>query len=143
MFSRLKTRTSKFLKKAWHSLTHSRPLTDTQRPAPDVAQLAEEDLKLESLTREFSRELLAQLLLELPAHRARMAQAYQAGNYRGLDEEVHQVLGAVVYCEADELEACLRELRLALQTENPHSIDSCLMRTLEVIDTTLRGSGFR
>jgi HPt (histidine-containing phosphotransfer) domain-containing protein len=143
MFRMLKSRVSGFLKRAWHALLRPDTAADYRLPGLELRELPEEDLKLEPLAREFSRELFAQLLLELPVHRKRMAQAHVEGNYRRLRDSVHQILGAAVYCDAHELETCLRELRLALKTEDPHTIDVYFMRAMNVIDTTLHASGYR
>jgi HPt (histidine-containing phosphotransfer) domain-containing protein len=146
VFTRLKTRLTELLKKAGHILT--RPDTVAGAPAssldePELPALPEDDLELESLAREFSRELFAQLLMELPEYRTRMAQAHADGNYRRLRDSVHQILGAAAYCDAYELETSLRELRLALKTEDPHSVDVYFIRAMDVIDTTLHNSGYR
>jgi HPt (histidine-containing phosphotransfer) domain-containing protein len=144
MFTRLKSRMTGFLKKAWHGLLQPDTAAHPQMTGLDVPELPilpEDDLRLESLAREFSRELFAQLLLELPDHRSRMAQAHADDNYRRLRDSVHQILGAAAYCEAYELETCLRELRLALKTEDPHTIDVYFIRTMDIIDTTLHASG--
>ncbi len=145
MFARLKSRMTGFLKKAWHALLQPDTAATPQMTGPDVPELPilpEDALKLDSLAREFSRELFAQLLLELPEHRSRMAQAHADDNYRRLRDSVHQILGAAAYCEAYELETCLRELRLALKTEDPHTIDVYFIRTIDIIDTTLHASGY-
>lgn len=102
-----------------------------------------DDLQLDSLSSNFSRELFAQLLLELPEHRNRMLQAHAAGNYDSLRDCVHQVLGAAVYCESDELETSLRELRLALKMEDPDTIDACVRQAMQTIDSTLQACGRR
>lgn len=143
MFTRLKSRIAGFLQRAWHALLQTDAATESRIAGPDLPQLPQDDLKLDSLAREFSRELFAQLLLELPEYRKRMAQAHADGNYRSLRDSVHQILGAAAYCEADELESCLRELRLALKTEDPHTIDAHFMHTMDIIDTTLHASGYR
>jgi HPt (histidine-containing phosphotransfer) domain-containing protein len=143
MFTMLKSLISGFLKRAWHALLRPDTAAGSPVAGPDLPELPKEDLKLESLARDFSRELFAQLLLELPAFRKRMAQAHVEGNYRCMRDSVHQILGAAAYCEAHELETSLRELRLALKTEDPHTIDVYFMRALDTIDSTLHASGFR
>ncbi len=110
---------------------------------PELPVLPEDDLELDMLARDFSRELFAQLLLELPDQRDRMAQAHASGNIPGLRECVHQLLGAAAYCEAYELESCLRELRLALKTADPHTIDVYFRRAINIIDNTLHTCGYR
>lgn len=146
MFTRLKNRLTGLLKKAGYLFTRPGTVTGAQTGSPELAELPllpEDDLQLDSLTREFSRELFAQLLLELPEYRARMAQAYADSNYRSLRDSVHQILGAAAYCDACELETCLRELRLALKTEDPHTVDTYFIRTMDIIDSTLHASGYR
>jgi len=146
MFTRLKTRMIGFLKKAGHALIRPDTAPAPQMSGldlPELPALPEDDLKLESLTREFSRELFAQLLLELPEYRRCMAQAHADDDYRRLRDSVHQILGAAAYCDAYELETCLRELRLALKTEDPHTVDVYFIRTMDIIDITLHNSGYR
>ena len=53
---------------------------------------------------------------------------------------MHKLLGAVVYCNAPELEEALRELRLALKTEDQHTIDVYHERAINALDSTLRYS---
>ena len=92
---------------------------------------------------DFSSEMFVQLLLELPAHRREIAESWQAGDLQRLRSCVHRLLGAVVYCDAPELEEALRELRRALHTGDATGIALQHARTLEVIDTTLSCSGCR
>ncbi|MGD2112302.1 MAG: hypothetical protein PVI50_02870 [Gammaproteobacteria bacterium] len=100
-----------------------------------------EDLQIDALAREFPRELFARLLLELPEHRERMAASFAAGDYRRLRDSVHQILGAAAYCQAAALEHGLRELRLALVTENSKTIAHGYHHAMQAIDDTLRLSG--
>lgn len=146
MFTRLKSRFGTCLQKAWRAWFRADPAAAPQKSGtnlPELPALPEDDLKLDSLAREFSRELFAQLLLELPEYRKRLVQAHAEDNYRSLADSVHQILGAAAYCEADELETCLRELRLALKTEDTYTIDTYFMRAMDVIDSTLHASGYR
>jgi HPt (histidine-containing phosphotransfer) domain-containing protein len=92
---------------------------------------------------DFSSEMFVQLLLELPAHRRDIAESLQAGDLQRLRNCVHRLLGAVVYCDAPELEDALRELRRALHTGDAASIALQHARALDVIDTTLSCSGCR
>ncbi len=105
--------------------------------------LPEDDLQLDELCQNFSRELFAQMLIELPAQRKIMADAFAQGNDRRLRDSVHQLLGAAAYCDAPELEAGLRELRLALKTGNHATVEFYYTRAINVIDSTLRFSGYR
>ena len=47
------------------------------------------------------------------------------------------------YRDAPELEDALRELRLAIKTGDQHTIDIYQERAVNVIDSTLRYSGYR
>ena len=114
--------------------------TDTAIRPPD---LPEDDLHLDELCENFSRELFAQMLIELPAHRQNLADAFTQGNDRRLRDSVHQLLGAAAYCDAPELETCLRELRLALKTDNRDMVHFYYKRVINEIDNTLRFSGYR
>ena len=89
----------------------------------------------------FADSLYGELLLELPMHRRRLFHAHQTGDTESLRKSAHQLLGAVVYCDAPELEQALRELRLAIKTGEQHSIDIYHDRAISEIDSTLRYSG--
>ena len=115
---------------------------DSMTPA-DLPELPEDDLQLAAMDRRFSRELFARLLTELPKHRQAMAGAHADGDDRRLRECVHQLLGAVAYCDAPELETGLRELRLALRTGERETIQLYYERAINVIDGELRMSGYR
>jgi HPt (histidine-containing phosphotransfer) domain-containing protein len=91
----------------------------------------------------FRSEMFVQLLLELPAHRRDIADAWQAGDVQRLRSCVHRLLGATVYCDAPQLEAALRELRSALHSEDAAGIALQHAHALDVIDTTLNCSGCR
>ena len=90
----------------------------------------------------FSSELFAELLIELPEHQGKFMDAYQSGDLCGLKNHAHKLLGAVVYCDAPELEAALRALQQALAT-NPDTIDPCYTRLINTINNTLSYSGYR
>jgi len=109
----------------------------------ELPSLPEDDLELNRLGDRFSNEIFAHLLLELPTHRRTMNEAYQTGDYRRLRLSVHQLLGATAYCDAPELDSGLRELRLALQTGDHDTIDLYFIRAINLIDNTLRNSGYR
>lgn len=100
-------------------------------------------LQLDTLSREFQHDLFAQLLIELPATRTSMAESFAAGNHRQLRDSVHQMLGAAAYCQAGELEQELRQLRLALKTDDRDTIEQHFHNTLQVMDSLLHNSGFR
>lgn len=113
-----------------------------QTPAAAPDERADE-LRLDVLSRKFSREVFAQLLVELPAHRRVMHEARTTGNYRRLRDCIHQMLGATAYCDTPELEAGLRELHLALKTGHDPSIERRFRHAVRVIDSTLDSSGYR
>lgn len=102
-----------------------------------------DEQQLDAISRKFSREVFAQLLIELPAQRHVMHEAYAAGNHGRLRNCVHQVLGAAAYCDAPELEDGLRELQLALKTQGPQTIDRHFWHAIRVIDSTLGSCGYR
>lgn len=117
-----------------------------RRPEPDLPDMAPpplppDDLHMESLARAFPREMFAQLLLELPDYRQRMTEAYAAGDYRRLRDSVHQILGAAAYCEAEQLELGLRQLRLALKTGSDTTVAHYFDRAIRALDSTLACSG--
>jgi HPt (histidine-containing phosphotransfer) domain-containing protein len=108
-----------------------------------LPELPEEDLHLSKNAQSFSSDLFAELLLELPAQRRVMKESYARDDYNGLRNSVHQLLGAAAYCDATELEISLRELRLALKTGERETIDLYYSRAINVINSTLRYSGYR
>jgi len=70
-----------------------------------------------------------------------MTESLAAGNYRRLGDSVHQLLGAVAYCGACELEQGLRQLRQALKTGDRSAIEHDFHRAIALIDSTLHNSG--
>ncbi len=125
-----------------HSLRER--FSSTEAPATPVAPpLPEDDLELDERLRSFPGEMFARLLIELPTHRSNIADAYEAGDMGCLRNNVHQLLGGATYCDAPELTTGLRELRLALKTGDPQTIRFYYLRAIDVIDATLRYSGYR
>lgn len=133
------------LRDSWHPpVRRARHRPAAAAAAEDISpQLPPEDLHFETLARAFPRELFAQLLIELPDYRTRMVDTYAAGNYRRLRDSVHQILGAAAYCEAVELAQGLRQLRLALKTDDDRTIEYYYHRAIRAIDNTLHDSGYR
>ena len=123
-------------------IPHPEPDTSGQHAAA-VAGQHEDGLQLNDMNRRFSREMFAQLLVELPAHRHAMSKAFAAGDHRHLCDCVHQLLGAVAYCDAPELEHGLRELQQALKTECADTIEYHFRQAIRVVDSTLDVSGYR
>ena len=101
-----------------------------------------DDLPADSARYAFSSELFAELLTELPEFQQKISQAYQADDLQGLRNDVHQLLGAIVYCDAPELEGALRALHRSLATTHTDSIDACYIRAFNTINSTLTYSGF-
>ena len=102
----------------------------------------DDELLPNSVRHSFSSELFAELLIELPEHRQKISQAYEAGDLQDLRNNVHQLLGAIVYCDAPELEVALRSLHRSLTTTDQDRIDDCYLRALNTINSTLSYSGF-
>ena len=124
----------------------TRALTPVNNPltvAPEVPALPQDTLAPKGRRQSFSGELFAELLSELPVHRRQILRAWEAHDLDTLRSAVHKLLGAVAYCDAPELEEALRELRLAVKTEDQHTIDVYHERALNVLDSTLRYSGYQ
>ena len=126
-----------------------RQLTPTpeqpDRPATNAnitRELPEDELAMNKRQQAFASEMFAELLIELPGYQRKISQAWQTGDRQGLRDQVHQLLGAVAYCDAPELEAALRTLHRATMTEDPDSIDSCYTRAFSAINSTLTYSGY-
>jgi hypothetical protein len=119
------------------------PVNRSLSAAREAPPLPEDDRLMRGRKQKFCGELFAELLIELPVHRQRLAHAGEHGDIDTLGNTVHQLLGAVAYCDAPELEDALRELRLAIKTGNRHTIDIYQDRAINVIDSTLRYSGYR
>lgn len=107
----------------------------------DSSSTPQQDIAATRPRQSFSSELFAELLIELPEHQGEFLQAYQSGDLQSLKNHAHRLLGAVVYCDAPELEAALRALQQALAT-NPDSIDLCYTRLINTINNTLSCSGY-
>ena len=136
-------RLKRMLLRLGKALAPCEPYVPSRSTQPEYPPLPEDDLKLERLSHRFSREMFVRLLQELPAYREKMARAFNAGDYRSLRDSVHQILGAAAYCDARELETELRRLRLALRSDKRLVIAVYHSRVINIIDSTLLGSGFR
>jgi HPt (histidine-containing phosphotransfer) domain-containing protein len=113
----------------------SKEISNTSKPLHD-------DPPPDSVRHSFSSALFAELLTELPEFQQKISQAYEAGDLQGLSNDIHQLLGAIVYCDAPELEGALRALYQALTTANTDSIDACYIRAFNTINSTLTYTGF-
>lgn len=123
-----------------------RALTPVKRPLTsvhEVPEIPQDDHTIKKRSSSFSGEVFAELLIELPMHRRCIAAAHETGDMDALRNAVHQLLGAVAYCDAPELEEALRELQQALKTGEQHNIDICHERAINVLDSTLVYSGYR
>lgn len=92
----------------------------------------------------FSSEMFAELLLELPEFQRKISQAYRTGDRKSLGDDLHRLLGAVVYCDTPELETALRNFHQAIKAEDadiPDNIAACYTRALNAINRTLHYSG--
>jgi len=118
--------------------------TSRQLPGPPVETHNTDDDELlpNSIRHSFSSELFAELLIELPEHRKKISQAYEAGDLHDLRNNVHKLLGGIVYCDAPELEVALRSLHRSLATADQDHIEDCYHRALNTINSTLSYSGF-
>ena len=117
----------------------ARPLTNRCK-AP---QQPGDDPPIKIRRQSFSSELFAELLLELPMHRQRLSGAAANDDMDTLGKAVHQLLGAVAYCDAPELEEALRVLRVAIKSGKQGAIKIYHEQVINVIDNTLRYSGYR
>ena len=119
------------------------------RATPDTGSMPgfpDDALARDKCRQAFSGEMFAELLIELPDFQKKISQAYQTGDRHSLRSHLHQLLGAVAYCDAPELETALRTFQQAVKTETPgtpESIDACYTRACSAINSTLQHSGYR
>ncbi len=137
------SRTRQLLQQALQRLVESLSPTDrAAAPSTDVPELRMKNCVLKrNGSRSFSESLYGELLLELPMHRRRLFHAHDIGDMESLRKAIHQLLGAVVYCDIPELEGALRALRQAIKAGEPHTIDVCHDRAISVLDSILYDSG--
>ena len=133
-FTRVATRVQRFFTNALA------PVNTPPAATQELPQLPKDTQAPGERKQPFSSELFIELLTELPTHRRQILHAWEAGDLDTLRSAVHKLLGAVVYCNAPELEEALRELRLALKTEDQHTIDAYHERAINALDSTLRYS---
>ena len=108
--------------------------------------LADNALAMDRRQQAFSSEMFAELLIELPDFQKKISQAWQTNDRHSLRSHLHQLLGAVAYCDAPELETALRKFHQAIKTEAadaPDSIDACYTHAFNAINSTLQHSGCR
>jgi HPt (histidine-containing phosphotransfer) domain-containing protein len=122
--------------------------TPADRPAPDTASmpgLPDNELAMDRRRQAFSSEMFAELLIELPDFQKKISQAWQTGDRHSLRSHLHQLLGAVAYCDAPELETALRKFHQAIKAEapdSPDSIDAFYTHAFNAINSTLQYSGY-
>ena len=133
-FTRVATRVQRFFTSVLA------PVNTPPAATQELPQLPKDTQAPRGRKQPFSSELFIELLTELPTHRRQILHAWEAGDLDTLRSAVHKLLGAVVYCNAPELEEALRELRLALKTEDQHTIDVYHERAINALDSTLRYS---
>lgn len=102
-----------------------------RNPAPGTP---EEDPRLESLGRQFSSDLQSGLLEAMPDYRREIAQAHAQGDIAAMRTLVHRILGAAVYCELASLEDDLRDLQLALRSQDRFTIEAGYSRLVATMD---------
>jgi HPt (histidine-containing phosphotransfer) domain-containing protein len=88
-----------------------------------------------------AQEILARLLLELPAQRAAFASALADNDYGRLRGCAHQLAGAVAYCELPALASALSELRQALGAGDAAHIREACQRATGCMDTLMAQAG--
>ena len=124
-------------------LTATRTAADApSKEISNTSKLLHVDLPPDSVRHSFSSELFAELLTELPEFQQKISQAYEDGDLQDLRNNIHQLLGAVVYCDAPELEGALRAFHRALTTNSTNDINVCYLRAFNTINSTLAYSGF-
>jgi len=106
-----------------------------------MPELSAEEVAQGRRRQAFSSEMFAELLIELPGYQGKILQAWQTGDRQSLRDHVHQLLGAVAYCDAPELESALRTLHSSLATDDKDHIDSAYVQARSAIDNALTYSG--
>lgn len=89
----------------------------------------------------FSRQLFANLLLELPQHRQAFTSAWLASDWQSLADCTHRLAGAVAYCDQPGLSEALAELGNALRDDDELARQQTYNRAAREIDDLLKKSG--
>jgi HPt (histidine-containing phosphotransfer) domain-containing protein len=108
----------------------------SRRPRP-ASGVADDDLKLQSLGQQFRRELQARLLEEIPGYRREIASAHEQSDSAAMRNVVHRLLGAAVYCDLDTLVDDLRDLQLALRSQDRFTIEVSYSRLVVTMDALM------
>ena len=82
---------------------------------------------------ELARDLFTMLLDELPHHRDKLQQAFQAGDNEALWDHAHKVYGATAYCGVPALREAAGELEQAIkgQTDDLGGRLDAVIRAME------------
>lgn len=82
---------------------------------------------------ELARDLFTMLLDELPHHRDKLQQAFQAGDQQALWDHAHKVYGATAYCGVPALREAAGELETAIKSQASDLGDSleAVLRAME------------
>lgn len=91
--------------------------------------------------KDFSAEMFACLLLELPEHRQALLDARAAQDIDALGRCAHKLLGAVVYCDLPELDGALRRLREAIRSGDLGTVSPACNASVQAIEVLLASSG--
>lgn len=86
-------------------------------------------------------EILELLVAELPTHLDAITCHFNQQDYIGLDDKVHKLLGAIVYCDLSTLEQNLRNLRTAIQQRDITAIAQHIDYTTDSINAILESFG--
>jgi HPt (histidine-containing phosphotransfer) domain-containing protein len=120
-----------------------------EKPVQDARSmndLPQDEPAINRRRQSFSSEMFAELLIELPGYQKKISQAYRSGDRDSLRNYLHQLLGAVAYCDAPELEMALRNLHQAVKTpaaDTPDNIDASYTQAITAISNTLHFTGYR
>jgi len=131
-------------RRLWSRLTSAlarlKSLPALEDPSPGDAPDAP---PLTSLPDRFSRQLFANLLLELPQHRQAFTSAWLASDWQSLADCTHRLAGAVAYCDLPGLSEALAELGNALRDDDELARQQTYNRATREIDDLLNKSGLR
>jgi HPt (histidine-containing phosphotransfer) domain-containing protein len=106
----------------------------SSRRTTSAPAVTDADLRVQSLGQRFSGELQSRLLKELPGYRQEIACAHERGDSAAMRKVVHRLLGAAVYCDLGTLEDDLRDLQLALKTQDRFTIETAYARLAATLD---------
>ncbi|HID49040.1 MAG TPA: hypothetical protein EYP40_05400 [Chromatiales bacterium] len=84
---------------------------------------------------ELARDLFSMLLDELPHHRDKLRQAFEAGDQQALWDHAHKVYGATAYCGVPALREAAGELETAIKSRSSDLGDrlTTVIRAMEAL----------